>query len=668
MGNDLRFAWRMIVAQRWFSAAVVVTLALGIGLNTMVFSLVNAVLIKPVDVPGGSRLVTVDNYNQDFVQQHYRWRFSQPELEDYRAQVKTIVPLEGADDSDGVLSERGLPPQVYRMPHATTGLFAMLHVRPVLGRDFIASDGLAGAAPVVILSYGTWQDRYHGDAGVIGRAVRVNEKPATIIGVMQKGFRFPQNSDLWIALTPTADSQKRDNRGIQAFGMLAPGANIETANAELKAVSQRLAMQYPDTNKKMTARSQTFNEHYNGGNVRIVFLLMMAAVGFVLLIACANVANMMLSRALGRQREMSIRTALGASRWRVMRQLLLESVMLSCMGGVLGLTLAAAGVHWFDLQTANVGKPYWIDFSMNYTVFGYFAALCILSGLVFGMVPAVRSSRVELNEVLKDGARSVSGSRSGKFSAVLVVLQFALTLVLLTGAAVFVRSLLAHLEANHLVPAKQLLAARIEFPEERYKDAAAREHFYDELLPSLRAIPGVNYAALTSNLPAMGSADRAMEVEHAAPLANGAKRPRVSFVVTSPGYLETIHVPLLMGRDFTDVDGTAGHKVAILTRDSAQRLWPNQPVIGKRFRFYEDDEKTHKEKAGDWITVVGVSANLTQDMEDSAPKPLLFVPYRQEGWNGISLVVESGSDVTGPVRAAVARMDGELPLRDLSML
>jgi putative ABC transport system permease protein len=673
MTHDLRFAWRMILAQRWFSVAVVVTLALGIGLNTMVFTLVNAVLLKPVGVPGGARLVAVNSFDQSQPDGRNRWQFSLPELEDYRAQMKTITPLEGTDDNDDVLSERGIPPQVYTVSHATTGIFSMLHVRPVLGRDFVAGDGVAEAAPVVMLSYGLWQDRYHGDAAVIGRAVHVNEKPATIIGVMPKGFRFPMRSDLWMALTPTADLQKRENRWIQAFGMLRAGAGMDEANAELKTVARQLAIQYPDTNKKLTAGAQTFNERYNGGNIRMVFLLMMAAVGFVLLIACANVANMMLSRTLGRQREMSIRTALGASRWRVVRQLLLESVMLSCMGGLLGLVLAAVGVHWFDLQTSNVGKPYWIEFTMNYTVFGYFAALCVVSGLVFGLVPALRSSNVQPNDVLKEGARSVSGARGGRLSAVLVVMQFALTLVLLTGAGIFVRSLLSHLDANQGVPSRQLLAARIEFPQERYKDEEAREHFYDQLLPQLRAIPGVSHVALTSSLPGMGAAEGPIELEHSAPVENTSNRPRAAYIAQSPGYLDAIRLPLLAGRDFNAIDGSTGHKVAILTRECAAHFWPKEMAIGKRFRFYEEDEKTHKEKAGDWITVVGVAGDLEQNLEDNAPKPLLFVPYRQQGWNGMSLVVESktaesGMNVTAAVRSAVQQMDGELPLRDIGIL
>ena len=661
----------MILAQRWFSVAVVVTLALGIGLNTMVFTLVNAVLFKPVGVSGGARLVAINRYDRQ--RDNNSMRLSLPELLDYRAQTKTMESLEGADDQEGVLSERGTPPQAFHLEHASTGIFTMLHVNPVLGRNFLPSDGEANATPVVMLSYGLWQDRYHGDASVIGRAVHVNEKSATIIGVMPKAFRFPAQTDLWMPILPSADLEKRNNRRFQLFGMLRPGASLDQANAEMGAIAYRLAAQYPETNQQnnvqqISAKAETFHEHYNGGNVRTVFLLMLVAVGFVLLIACANVANMMLSRALGRQREMSIRTALGASRWRVVRQLLLESVMLSTFGGLLGLTLAAAGTHWFDMQTQNVGKPYWIEFTMNYAVFGYFAALCIVSGLLFGLVPALRSSRVDLNEVLKEGARSMGGSRGGRFSAVLVVLQFALTLVLLTGAGIFVRSLMLHLEANHAVPANQLLAARIEFPDDRYKDAEAREHFYDELLPHLRAVPGVNHAALTSSLPAMGSGDRAIEVENSVPVDNPVNRPHVSFLVQSPGYLATIHLPLLAGRDFSTADGTAGHKVAILTRDCAEHFWPHEPAIGKRFRFYEDDDKTHKEKAGDWITVIGVSGNLAQDLEESIPKPLLFVPYKQEGWNGMSLIVESKIDPTGAVRAAVQQMDAELPLRDLSML
>ena len=660
MKNDLRFAVRMILAHRWFSAAVILSLALGIGLNTMVFTLVNAVLFKPVGVPGGQRLVTVNN--RDLKHGQDEMRMSLADLGDYRAQQTSFASLEGATDQEGVLSEPGNPPQAFHLERVTAGIFDMLQVQPILGRGFLPQDGLAGAPPVVLLSYGVWKDRYGSSPAVAGRAVHLNEKSATIIGVMPMGFKFPSGTDLWTPLTPAPEFEKRDNRALQVFAMLKPGVDAARAEAEMNAIARRLALQYPATNKDLHVVVESFHQHYNGGNIRMVFLLMLAAVGFVLLIACANVANMMLSRSISRQREISIRAALGASRWHVVRQILIESVLLSVLGGLLGLGFAAAGVHWFDLQTQNVGKPYWILFAIDYSVFGYFAALCIASGLLFGVVPALRLSKLNLNDVLKEGARSAGKRGGGKVSGVLVVFQFALTLVLLTGAGIFVHSLVSNLQANAFVPSHLLLTGRIDFPEERYKDTDARQRFYDQLVPRLSALPGVAHVALTSNLPGMGSADRGIELEHAR-TAVKANRPQVSMVVDSPGALATINLPLLIGRDFNATDGSASHRAAILTRDCAEHFWPHQSALGQRFRLYDDNDKP-----GDWITVVGVAANLEQDLDSSDPKPLLFVPFRQEGWNGMALMVQAGADPSPGVRAAVQSLDPELPLRDVAKL
>ncbi|MGC2299618.1 MAG: ABC transporter permease, partial [Acidobacteriaceae bacterium] len=660
MAYDLRFALRLILAHRWFSLAVVVTLALGIGLNTMVFTLVNAALFKPVPVPGGARLVAI--VSRDSNQPNNDQRMSYPDLLDYRAQSSSFEAIEGASDQEGVLGEPGNPPQPYHMERATTGIFSMLHTHPILGRDFLPSDAQPNAAPVLMIGYAIWQNRYAGSPSVIGRRVRVNEKPATIIGVMPKGFLFPTTVDMWMPLAPTPDDQKRDNRSFQVFGILKPGISIAAANTEFAGIAHRLATQYSDTNKDITALLLDFHQRYNGGNIRMIFILMLASVGFVLLIACANVANMMLSRAIGRQREMSIRAALGASRWRVIRQLLIESVLLSVLGGLTGLGLAVLGVHWFDLATSNVGRPYWVQFTMNYSVFAYFAALCILSGLLFGMAPAWRSSRPDLNQVLQEGARSVGRHRGGKFSAVLVVFQFALTLVLLTGAGIFVHSLLKTLAANKSVPADQLMTARIDFPKDRYKDTDAIQRFYDQLLPRIQAIPGVAHVAVVSNPPGLGSAESAIELEHS-PVNDPAHRPMSARVLVSPGYFQTIELPLLAGRDFNPLDGTPSHQSAILTRDAAQHFWPNQSPIGKRFRVYDD-----KNKPGDWITVVGVSANIVQDMNEQDPKPLFFVPFRQEGWNGMAIIVQSSANPIAAVRAAVQAIDQDLPLREVFIL
>jgi len=660
MAHDLQFALRMIFSHRLFSAAVVTTLALGIGLNTMVFTLINAVLFKPVPVPGGAQLVAIRNSNA--TQSDDSMRVSYPDFREYRAQNSSLAALEAASDEEAVLSETGNPPQAYQMERASAGIFEMLHMQPILGRGFLSTDDKAGAAPVLVLGYGVWKDRYGSSPSVVGRQVRVNEKPATIVGVMPKGFRFPTNVDMWIPLVPTPELEKRTNRPLQVFGMLKSGTGIVQANVDMNGIARRLATQYPDTDKDIGVLVLTFHETYNGGQIRLIFLLMLAAVGFVLLIACANVANMMLSRALVRQREISIRSALGASRWRVVRQLLIESVLLSTFGGVLGLGLAALGVYWFDLSTQNVGKPYWIQFTMDYTVFGYFAALCIFSGLLFGTAPAMRFSRVDLNDVLKEGARSAGKHRGGKLSGLLVIFQFALTLVLLTGAGVFVHSLLENLSANLSVPSEQIMTARIDFPEDRYKDTDARQRFYDQLLPRLKAVPGVTHVALGSDLPGLGAATSQIEIEHSL-VEDAAHRPSVSYVVQSPGYLEAINLQILVGRDFNETDGTANHKVTILTRACAEHFWPNQSAIGKRLRFYDD-----KNKPGDWVTVIGISANIVQQFDEKSPKPLLFVPFRQEGWNGMALLVRSSDNPTSAVRAALQSLDSNLPLRDVNML
>ena len=316
--------------------------------------------------------------------------------------------------------------------------------------------------------------------------------------------------------------------------MLKPDAGLIHANVDMSGIARRLAAQYPDDND-VGITVETFHERYNGGGIRVIFLLMMAAVGFVLLIACANVANMMLSRAMLRQREMSIRSALGASRWRVVRQLLIESVLLSTLGGVLGLTLAWLGVHWFDLSTQDVGKPYWIQFTMNYTVFGYFAALCIFSGLLFGMAPALRflACRCERGP---EGRRTQRGQASRRQA---VEPPGGLPVCAYAGASHWGRGVCAQPAQS---PSRQikrcrrnrLLSARIDFPEEHYKDADARQRFYDQLLPRLKALPGVTHVALTSNLPGLGAASREIEIEHST-ISDAAHRPSASFVVQSSG-------------------------------------------------------------------------------------------------------------------------------------
>jgi len=658
MRHDLRCAFRAIWSHRWFSLAVVVTLALGIGLNTMVFTLINAVLYKPVPVPGGARLVSILDHPVSQPGRHMGVPY--PDFLEYRAQSRSFESLQATTEENGVLSEPGNPPQSYHLEHASAGIFSMLHTNAILGRGFRPSDELAGAEPVLVIAYGVWQERYAHAADVIGRKVRVNGTPATIVGVMPNGFRFPTNVDMWIPLAPTADLLKRDNRSLLLYAILKQGVSIQQGQAELDGIAARLARQYTD-DKDTGVSVLTFQERFNGGFVRLIFLLMLGAVGFVLLIACADISNMMLSRALDRQREMAIRSALGASRWRMMRQLLMESVLLSAAGGLLGLGLATLGVRWFDQSTIQI-RPYWIQFTPDYTVLAYFAALCILSAILFGTLPALRSSRPNLNDILNEGARSFGRRRGGWLSSVLVAFQFALTLVLLTGAGIFVRSLVAGLAVNPFIPARHLWTARLELPDSSYKDTDARERFYDQLLPRLRSLPGVTSVAITSMPPGLGAWEHPVEIEHSI-IRQSSQRPVVSLIACSPGYLATIHLPLLRGRDFTSTDGSANHDSAILAREAADRLWPGQDPIGKRFRTYDD-----KGKPSNWITVVGVAAGLSQEIVTNDPQPAVFIPYRQAGWDNMAIMVASSANLIPAVRSAVQALDQDLPLTDIYRL
>jgi len=666
MLQDLLFALRMIRVHRWFSAAVIATLALGIGINTTVFTLVNAVLFKPVPIPGGERIVTIANHNPTKPDRQSRSRVSWPDYLEYRSRSHRFEGIEAVSRSQGTISEPDIPPERFSMARVSPGLFNLIRVPPVHGRAFSPEDGKAGAEPVVLLGHGVWQDRYGGVPEIVGRSIHVNGKPATIVGVMPEGFKFPSNEDFWMPLVPDTELEKRTNRGLELFALLVPGTSLAEANLELNVLANGLAAEFPDSNKDLGVLVRTFHETYNGDQIKIVFLMMLGAVGFVLLIACANVANMMLSRGIVRAREIAVRAAMGATRWQIIRQLLVESVLLSSVGGAVGLGLSLLGVHAFDLASRDVGKPYWVLFDMDWRAFAYFAVLSVLSGILFGLVPALRASRVDLNTAMKDGTPG-GGSHRGRLTGALVVLQFALTVVLLAGAGLMVRSFFAAQALNPSVHAESIFTARIQLPEgkgERYEEAETRRQFYEQLLPALRSLPGVTAVAATSNFPGLGADQRDVEIE-GRPVIDPKHPSRGSFIVQTPTFLTTISVPILQGRGFEETDGAPGKEVAVVSRAFAAQHWPGESPIGRRFRRLEKDQ------AREWLTVVGVAADLVQDPSEKDSPPVIHVPYRQEPWGWMGLLISTSSDPAAlamPVRQAVQKIDPNLPLFEVRTL
>lgn len=649
----------MIVAHRWFSAAVIATLAFGIGLNTMVFTLIDAAEFKPVPVPSGARLIAIvtrdlKNNRRDRQRMPVSW----PDFVYYRAHTNSLEALEGGTGESVVFSEKDVAPQHYNSFRISPGLFGMLGVRPERGRDLVAADAAPGAAPVVLIGHSVWKERY-GGRDVLGRIVRVNGNPAMIVGIMPKLFRFPSQEDAWMPFVAGAEREDRSRRQLQLFGLLKHGVTVAQAAAEFDVLSQHLAREYPKQDKDIGALVQTFHQRYNGDQIAFAFWLLMGAVGLVLLIACANVANMLLGRALARSREISIRVSMGASRWQIVRQLLIESLLLSFVGGVAGLALSAFGVHAFDLASQDVGKPYWVQFTMDYRVFFYFAVVCIVCALLFGIVPALRTSRVDINSAFKNGARSMGTRHGGSLSGLLIVFQFGLTLVLLLGAGAFMRSFVEKQKINPWIHGDEMMTGRISLPDERYQSPESRRIFFDRLLPALAAIPGVHGVAITSDLPGTGSGRRRLEIE-GAPLADAEHRPNAAVITQYPGYFAVIHLPILRGRDFNALDGSTGHRNAIVTQDFARRQWPHQDPLGRRFRFYNND------KPGEWISVIGVSADIVQSL-DAVPDSVLFLPWRQDSYGSMALAARANAPlaIVPAIRAAVQKLDQDLPVFEL---
>lgn len=662
--QDIRYALRTIAAHPWFSAAIVATLALGIGINTTVFTLSNAVLYKPLPFPHGERIVSVVSTRPSQNQQ--RMNLSYPDFLDLRAQTTTFTQLEAIGGGGGILSEPDVPAQQIGFGRITAGLLSMTSVPPVLGRTLTVDDERPDAPLAIVIGESIWRTRYHEAKDVIGRAVRIDDKPATIVGVMPKGFGFPNNEGMWVALRPEGrDRDQRDNRYLLVIGMMKPGQSIANAARDVDATAERLATAYPETNREIRGNVLTFNERFNGGKVRTVFQLMLAAVGLVLLVACANVANMMLGAALKRHREMAIRTALGASRWRIVRQLLVESVMLSTMGGALGLGLTVLGVHAFNLAVTpeNTGKPSWIIFEVDYRVLLYLAAVCVGTGIIFGLAPALRSARVDLNHTLKEGGRGGSG-RSHWLSSTLVVVQFTLAVVLLAASGLMMRSFLAGQRVNSWIPSAHVLTARVSLPNARYPDKAARLRFYDETLPRLAAMPDVTHAALMTDAPGLGAGQARFELDGHL-IDKPADRPSTTNVTVSSGYFALMNLPIVRGRAFETMDGEPGHEAAIVSRAFAAAYWPNDNPIGKRLRFNGD------QKPDPWMTVIGVSGDLVQGSARADAEPVVFRPFRQSDGGYTLVAVRANGDaaaLTNPLRQLMQAADRDIALSNVERL
>ena len=661
MLQDLRYAFRMLVKDKWFTLVAVLALALGIGLNATVFTFVNAVLIRGLPFHHPEQILHMNGRNSATSSGS---GISRLDFEDLRARTQTFSGLAAYRGGNFIVTESGRPPERVQGVFVTANTFSLLGQEAMLGRTFSADEDQPQAAPAVLLGYGVWQSRYGGDPSIVGRVLKVSDVSCTVIGVMPEGVKFPNNADIWRPLVPEGDDlTKRDTRNMNLFGRLKPGVSRGAATTEITGLAKQLEQQYPDTNKNMTIEVMTFNERFNGGPIRAVFLALLGAVGFVLLIACANVANLLLARSATRAREVAVRVALGASRLRIIRQLLVESVLLACLGGVLGLALARVSVRLFDAAVSDVGKPYWIQFTFDPLVFAYFAAICLTTGIVFGLAPALQVSKTNVNDVLKEGGRGSAGARRARrMVSAMVIAEITLTLVLLVGAGLMIRSFLKLYSFNLGIDTTNLLTLQIQLPTQKYPKPEERRIFYDSLMARLRAIPGMQTATIATAIPFGGSEGRTLEID-GRPAAKPEEAPRTSVVTISPSYFDVMGVAMRRGRALTDADGAPGAENVVVNERFVTRFFPGEDAIGRRIRLVAGGRTP---EPGPWVTIVGLTPTIRQgNPQETEPDAVVYQPYRLQAPGFMNIITRSqvpAASLTMLVREAVQAVDADQPV------
>jgi putative ABC transport system permease protein len=651
--GDIRLSLRTLIKNPGFTTVAVTMLAVGIGVNATVFTVTNAVLFKGFPlVENNDRLRYIGYKNSNCC-------VSYPDFLDWRAQSKSFDGMAIVHGVGIALTDSNGFPENLSGNENSADTFRLVGQKPIIGRDFTAADEMPGAVPVAILNYGFWERRYGKDPSVIGRTVRMNGALTTYIGVMPQGFSFPQTVDVWVPLVQTPKVMSRENRDTWVVvARLGDGVSIESARAEMDIIGKRLAIAYPVSNRDLLPEVQTFTQFFIGSNAALIYGSMWGAVGFVLLIACANLANLLLVRAIGRSREISVRIALGAGRWRIIRQLLVESLMLSGLGGFLGWWIAKWGVRSYALAMASKSSWLVLDYSMDQRVLAYLIAISIGTGLLFGLAPALRLSKLDVNASLKDGGRGATGGGRGKhLSALLVTGEMALAVVLLAGAGVMIRSYLKIHTADIGANTANVLGAAVNLPSEKYPRPEDTISFFDRLLPRLQTLPGVESVATADTYPASGSTKVSYQLAGDPPEE---RHRRLSTLKVSPAYFRVVKAAMLSGREFNDADVLSTAPVAIVNQLFASTYWPGEDPLGKRVRFFDGDTPEA------WRTVVGVASNIIQnDQTRQTFDPVVYVPYRQNPGGGAWILVRTSippAGLTAAFRQEVQALDPGLPL------
>ncbi len=660
--QDLRYGARLFFKSPGFTFVAVIMLALGIGANTAMFSVVNGVLLKPLPYANPEQLIRLFESSAS----QPRFPMAQGNFQDYRAQNTTLSGLALYTRQDVELSQEEKPERLAALG-VSAGYFELLGVQPFLGREFRREDELPNSNPAVILSHALWQRRFNSDAGIVGKSVKLSGRLFSVVGVMPPGVQHVggdyrsmphgETVDVWgpLEMPPQAG---RGSHFCNAIGRLKPGVTVAQAAADLNAIAARLEQQYPNTNEGWRIAIKPLHEEIVGQS-RTMLLVLLGAVFFVLLIACVNVANLLLARAAAREGEIAIRAAVGAGRWRIIRQLLTESLLLAVISSAAGILLA----QWAIDALGTLGPdqlPRLQAVTIDGRILLFTLGLTMLTALLFGLAPAIQAGKINLNEMIKEGSRGTAGMRQRRLRDGLVVLEVALALVLLAGAGLLIRSFWKLQQVDAGFQPERVLTASLSLPRARYEDAAKTVTFEQQLLDRIAALPGVESAGLTSDLPWTGYDENAgFMIEGKTFPPNDGPGGRYHFV--SADYFRTVGVPLLAGRFFNANDDLKSPNVVLINQAMASLYWPGEDATGKRFTF------NTQPKDKDWFTIVGVVGDVKDFPDSAAAVPAFYWPTSQQAPRDLILAVRTRGEpmqLLERVRNEVRLLDPDLPLAE----
>lgn len=651
--KDIQYGFRSLLKRPGFTAIAVITLALGIGANSAIFSVINAVLLRPLPYPESEQLVQFDGL--DPRAGITQGAISVPDFADWQSQNQVFEHMAGFV-TGGSLLVSGDETERVRGTHVTAEFFPLLRMNAGLGRVLQPDDSQKGSEPVVVLSHGLWQRRFGSDPNIVGSKVKISGKDSVVVGVMPVGFDYPERSELWVPFPLDPAAERRDNRYLNVITRLKPGVTLAQAQAQMNTINQRLAQSYVETNTGWTVQLTGLQDRLVGA-MRSSLLILLGAVAFVLLIACANVANLLLARATVRQKEIAVRAALGASRWRIIRQLLTESVLLSLIGGGIGLLLSL----WLTkllIALSPPNSPRFDEIRPDARVFAFTLGLTLITGLIFGLAPALQASRIDLNERLKEGGRSGGGASHNRVRSLMMVSEIALSFMLLVGAGLLIKSFMHLRDVSPGFNPANVLSVRVAIPGAKYAQGEPRAQVLRQMTERIKSLPGVQSAGAVLSLPLGGdtfNVDRSYirEGRPATPEESGG----AAYLVATPDYFPTLNIPLVRGRGFTDQDTEQTTKVVVVNESMARLLWPGESPVGKHIIIWRD-EKFPRE-------IVGVVGD-TKPSLDVEAGPQMYVPYAQDSnWTGMSLVVRTSGEptsLTAAVRNEIRQVDKGIPI------